>query len=176
MPITAPRAPPETLTITQLCRHSGATPRALRFYEQKGLLSPRRRKDQVRIYSHREKARLQLILRGRRAGFTLKEIRELFEAYDKGGRDTQRVRALPLFRERVATLELKRKEIDDALEVLKEASQRLTAKLGATAGNVADQSTGVGEAPGQALRPQGRSPARQPLRDVAAPTRGLRIS
>src|ERR1700722_19325541 len=100
MSIAAPRAPRETLTITQICRQSGATPRALRYYEEKGLLSPRR-KDQARIYSHREKVRLQLILQARRAGFTLNQVRDLFETYDKAGRDAQLVRALPLFRERL---------------------------------------------------------------------------
>src|ERR1700722_18250151 len=121
MSIIPLRAPPETLTITQLCRQSGATPRALRHYESKGLLSPRRH-NQVRVYSHREKARLQLIQSGRRAGFTLNEIRELFETYDRAGRDAQLVQALPLLKERLAALELKRKEIDDALEALNAAS------------------------------------------------------
>jgi DNA-binding transcriptional MerR regulator len=85
-----------------------------------GLLSPRRR-DQVRIYSQREKARLQLIRSGRRAGFTLNEIRELFETYDKSGPDAQ--------------MELKRREIDDALEALNAASDRMAAKLGAIVGS-----------------------------------------
>jgi DNA-binding transcriptional MerR regulator len=152
MTIIPPRAPPETLTITQLCRQSGTTPRALRFYEQKGLLSPRR-SDQVRVYSRREKARLQLILRGRRAGFTLRQIRELFETYDKAGRDAQRVRALPLFKERLAALELKRKEIEDALEALRVASERLAVKLEATLVQGADRSNDLGDAPDQALAP-----------------------
>jgi DNA-binding transcriptional MerR regulator len=99
-----------------------------------GLLSPRRR-DQVRIYSQREKARLQLIQSGRRAGFTLNEIRELFETYDKSGPDAQIVRALPLIKERLAALELKRREIDDALEALNAASDRMAAKLGAIVGS-----------------------------------------
>jgi DNA-binding transcriptional MerR regulator len=122
----------EALTITQLCRQFGATPRALRFYEEKGLLSPRR-DNQIRIYSRQEQARLRLILHARRMGFTIKEIRELFEAYDKGGRDAQFARALPMFKERLAALALKRNEIDEALETLTGASDRLTMKLEATA-------------------------------------------
>jgi DNA-binding transcriptional MerR regulator len=125
MPTTALR---EALTITQLCRQSGATPRALRFYEEKGLLSPRR-DNQTRIYSRQEQVRLRLILHARRMGFTIKEIRELFEAYDKGGRDAQLARALPMFRDRLAALALRRKEIDEALETLTDASDRLTMKL-----------------------------------------------
>jgi DNA-binding transcriptional MerR regulator len=128
----------ETLTTTQLCRQSGTTPRALRFYEEKGLLSPQR-KNQARIYSHREKVRLQLILQARRAGFTLKEVRELFEAYDKGGRDAQRVRALPLFKARLAALEVERAEISDALDELRTASARMAVKLGAIRPEVPDQ-------------------------------------
>src|ERR1700722_318581 len=128
MSIASPRAPRESLPITQLCRQSGATPRALRYYEQKGLLSPRRI-NQVRVYSHREKVRLQLILQGRRAGFTLREVRELFETYDKGGREAQRVRALPLFKARLAALTQERAEVADALETLKAASVRMAAKL-----------------------------------------------
>ena len=131
MSITPPRAPPDTLTITQLCRQVGATHRALRFYEEKGLLSPQRI-NQTRIYSRREQVRLRLILSGRRVGFAVEEIRELFETYDKGGRKAQLVRALPLFKERLAALEQERRKIDVALEALTRASERLLVKLGAT--------------------------------------------
>jgi DNA-binding transcriptional MerR regulator len=169
MSITAPRAPRETLTITQLCRQYGTTPRALRYYEEKGLLSPRRI-DQARVYSHREKVRLQLILQGRRAGFTLRQVRELFESYDKGGRDAQRVRALPLFKERLAALTLKRAEIADALETLKAASNRMAVKLGATSTEAPEQSVGVGEPAAKAPPPPQSSAKRQPLRDLASPS------
>jgi DNA-binding transcriptional MerR regulator len=134
MSINPLRAPRVALTITELCRQSGATPRALRHYESKGLLFPRRH-NQARVYSHREKARLQLIQSGRRAGFTLNEIRELFETYDRAGPDAQIVRALPLIKERLAALELKRREIDDALEALNAASDRMAAKLRAILGS-----------------------------------------
>lgn len=62
-----------TYSIRQLCREFGATARALRFYEDKGLLNPAR-KGQTRVYTSRDRARLKLILRGRRIGFTLSEI------------------------------------------------------------------------------------------------------
>jgi DNA-binding transcriptional MerR regulator len=131
MSSSLPRAPRESLTITQLCRQSGATPRALRYYEEKGLLSPRRI-NQVRVYSYRERVRLQLILQGRRAGFTLREVRELFETYDKGGREAQRVQALPLFQARLAALTQRRTEVAGALETLKAASERMAVKLDAS--------------------------------------------
>ena len=128
MSMIPPRAPPEMLTITQLCRQSGATPRALRFYEEIGLLSPRR-DHTARVYSRRERARLQLILRGRRFGFSLKQLRELFETYDKAGRDAQLAQALPLIKERLAALELERDGIDDALETLKAASDHMAVAI-----------------------------------------------
>ena len=62
-----------TYSIRQLCREFGATARALRFYEDKGLLTPAR-KGQTRVYDARDRARLKLILRGRRIGFSLLEI------------------------------------------------------------------------------------------------------
>jgi len=165
MSITPPRAPPEALTITQLCRQSGTTPRALRFYEQKGLLSPRR-VNQARLYSRREKARLQLILQGRRAGFTLGEVRELFDAYDNSGPGAQLVRALPLFRARLAALELEREAIDDALETLRVAAQRMAARRGETLTEASDPSIGAGEFLGQAASPPPSSSKRRPLRDL----------
>ena len=70
MAFTLRRPPFRTYTITQLCREFGATPRALRFYEEQGLLSPARR-DTARVYSYKDRARLQLILRGRRVGLSI---------------------------------------------------------------------------------------------------------
>lgn len=147
------RAPPERLTINQLSRQSGATPRALRHYEAMGLLFPQRDK-QARVYSRREKARLQLIQAGRRAGFTLNQIRELFETYDKAGRDAQFAQALPLLKARLAALELRRKEINEALEALGAASDRLAAELRATFADVPD------EAPDAPMRFAAPTPAR----------------
>lgn len=70
-----------TSSIRELAQESGVTPRAMRFYEFKGLLAPRR-KGQQRIFARRDRTRLKLILRGKRLGFTLDETRELFELYD----------------------------------------------------------------------------------------------
>ena len=70
-----------TYSIRQLCREFGATARALRFYEDKGLLDPAR-KGQTRVYSSRDRARLKLILRGRRIGFTLAEILEVIVLFE----------------------------------------------------------------------------------------------
>lgn len=73
----------KTFTVTQLCREFGVTPRALRFYESKGLLHPTRQ-DTRRRFDNRDRARLTLILRGKRFGFSLAEIREMLDLYDVG--------------------------------------------------------------------------------------------
>ena len=164
MSATPVRAPRETLTITQLCRQQGTTPRALRYYEQMGLLSPQRR-NQIRIYSHREQVRLKLILQARRAGFMLREIRDLFDTYDKGGSDAQRGRALPLFRARLTALTRQRAEIDDALETLRAASDRMAVKLGPNPPAASDQSMRSSESVGRAAAPQSK---RQPLRELVS--------
>ncbi len=69
------------LTITQLAAELGITVRAIRFYEEKGLISPSRA-GVNRIYSRREHARMQLILRGKRLGFSLREIKQFLDLYD----------------------------------------------------------------------------------------------
>ena len=69
-----------TYTISQLAREFEVTPRALRFYEDKGLLTPRR-EGMNRVYSHRDRGKLQLILRGKRVGLSLIEIKEILDLY-----------------------------------------------------------------------------------------------
>jgi len=112
-------------SMTQIRREFGVTARALRYYEEKGLLSPTRC-HQVRVYSHRDRARLKLILNGWRAGFTLRTIRELLDVYDTEGSTAQLAKALPHFKAQVAALEARRRQLDDAIETLKAASQRLS--------------------------------------------------
>src|SRR5580693_3730739 len=77
------RRPERTFTIRQLCVEFKVTPRALRFYEDKGLLAPAR-EGLNRVYNHRDRARLTLILRGKRVGLSLAEIREILELYKLG--------------------------------------------------------------------------------------------
>ena len=76
------RRPERTFTIRQLCLEFKCTPRALRFYEDKGLLAPARQ-GLNRVYSYKDRARLQLILNGKRVGLSLADIREILQAYDK---------------------------------------------------------------------------------------------
>ena len=73
----------ETQTIQQMCASFGVTARTLRFYESKELLSPKRQGTR-RLFTRRDSARLKLILRGKRFGFSLEEIRQLLDMYDIG--------------------------------------------------------------------------------------------
>ncbi|WP_397422430.1 MerR family DNA-binding transcriptional regulator [Phenylobacterium sp.] len=118
------RPPYRTYSITQLCREFGATPRALRFYEEQGLLTPGRR-DLARVYSYKDRARLQLILRGRRVGLSIAEIRDILDLYEEKGEAVQSAQALRVFRQRIEQLEAQRQEVEDAILTLKAAAGRL---------------------------------------------------
>ncbi len=129
MPMTArayaaiemPRMPDrEQFTISDLSAEFGVTARALRFYEDEGLISPERR-GTSRIYSQRDRARLAWILRGKRVGFSLTDIRQLIDLYDLGdGRETQRVATIGKCREHVSQLQAQRRDIDAAIDEIKE--------------------------------------------------------
>ncbi len=107
-----------TFTIGDLAREFGVTLRALRFYEDKGLLSPRRQ-GLNRLYSRRDRARLKLVLLGKRIGFSLVEIREMLDLYDtKGGKMKQLRAALGKFEAQLDHLREQQREIEQAIEEL----------------------------------------------------------
>jgi len=118
-------APFRSYSIGQLCREFGCTTRALRFYEEQGLLYPARRQGQ-RVYSYKDRTRLGLIVRGRTVGLSIAEIRSLFETYEDEGEAAQNALAAELFQKRIAALEAQRVEIDKAVETLRVAQARLT--------------------------------------------------
>lgn len=104
-----------TYSITELCKEFDVTPRTLRFYEQKGLLSPARR-GWTRLFSYRDRARLSLILRGKRVGFSLEEIKEMLDLYNlRDGQLTQLRVASTKMRERLNALQQQRIELDQAI-------------------------------------------------------------
>ncbi|MGS0467185.1 MerR family transcriptional regulator [Cobetia marina] len=95
-----------TWSIGELARHFDVTTRAIRFYEQEGLLHPQRR-GQTRIYHDKDRVRLKLTLRGKRLGFSLAEIREVVDLYDAadGGGEKQLTRLLDILAEKREGLE-----------------------------------------------------------------------
>ena len=108
------------LTIRQMCDAFDVTPRTLRFYEQKELLFPKR-EGQRRWFTRRDRARLKLILRGKRFGFSLEEIRQLLDLYDVGDSQfTQIARAHEIGSERLSAMKTQRNELDAAIKELSE--------------------------------------------------------
>lgn len=106
-------------TIGDLAKEFDVTLRTLRFYEDKGLLNPRR-EGLNRIYGRRDRARLKLVLMGKRVGFSLTEIKEMLDLYDlRDGQLTQLRVAHRKFREQMSILEQQKKDIDAALDEVK---------------------------------------------------------
>lgn len=119
-----------TWSIAELAREFGITTRAIRFYEAEGLIEPERQGAQ-RLYHPRDRVRLKLILRGKRLGFTLAEIREIIDLYDREpGEAGQLQHFLDKIAERRADLEQKRRDIALTLEELGEVEANCRKRLG----------------------------------------------
>lgn len=109
---------PPTWTIAQVAREFGVTHRTVRHYEELGLLSPQRRGTR-RVYHRRDRTRLNLILRGRRLGFPLEQIRTIIDLYDAPrGKASQLEYVLAQIDDRRADLEQRRRDLEDALAEL----------------------------------------------------------
>jgi DNA-binding transcriptional MerR regulator len=118
------------MTIREMCDAFDVTPRTLRFYEQKELLAPIRQGTK-RLFTRRDRARLKLILRGKRFGFSLEEIRELLDLYYAGDQQvSQLTRTHELGRRHLADLERQRAELDDAIADLKDQLDWVETRLG----------------------------------------------
>lgn len=110
----------DVMTIREMCDAYEVTPRTLRFYEAKELLFPIR-EGQKRLFTKRDRARLKLILRGKRFGFSLEEIRQLLDLYHMGDQQlTQLSRTYEVARARLADMESQRDELNEAIDDLKE--------------------------------------------------------
>lgn len=111
-------------TVTQLGAELGITVRTLHFYEAQGLLTPRRAGN-TRVYSQRDRARMILILRGKRLGFSIKEIKEYLELYDIDPAHGQQTLALlKAARNRIHKLEEQRLALEETLSELRNIEQQ----------------------------------------------------
>lgn len=109
----------DLMTIRQMCDAFDVTPRTLRFYEAKELIFPIR-DGQKRLYTRRDRGRLKLILRGKRFGFALEEMRQLLNLYDRGdAQEEQLKRTYAAARERLAQMEQQRDELTEAIDELR---------------------------------------------------------
>jgi DNA-binding transcriptional MerR regulator len=148
----SPRHHQATYSIGDLAREFGVTPRAIRFYEDQDLLAPQRA-GQRRIYHKRDYVRLKLILRGKRLGLSLSEVREMLDLYDDRGKDekAQLTRFLDSLIERREQLERQRADIDEMLGEIAvfETQCRKLLATGRKAGGKADgKAGGKGRKPG----------------------------
>jgi DNA-binding transcriptional MerR regulator len=124
-PLPAP-AESETFSIGELADEFDVTPRTIRFYEEKGLISPKRN-GQDRVYSRRDRVRLHLILRGKRLGFSLSDVAEMINSYNPAYGQVEQLRlTLEKSRERISALEQQRADIDEVLSELAESCQAIS--------------------------------------------------
>jgi DNA-binding transcriptional MerR regulator len=120
----------DLMTIRAMCDAFDVTPRTLRFYEAKELLFPIR-EGQKRLFTRRDRARLTLILRGKKYGFSLEDMRQILDLYDQGenGAERQLRRAVEVAHKRLAEMESQREALTTAIEDLKERLSWGTCRL-----------------------------------------------
>ena len=110
----------KTMTIREMCDAFDVTPRTLRFYEAKELIFPIR-EGQKRLFTKRDRARLKLILRGKRFGFSLEEIRQLLDLYHMGDQQqTQFAQTYEIAQERLSDMVRQRDELNEAIDDLRD--------------------------------------------------------
>lgn len=118
-----------TYSISELAHEFDITPRTIRYYEDEGLITPTR-EGQTRIYSHKDKIRLKLTLRGKRLGFSLAEIRELFDMYDTDrSSKTQLHSMIQLINAKRQSLHQQLEDIQMVMAELEAAEQRCANSL-----------------------------------------------
>ena len=107
----------EYVRIGEMAKEHGVTLRTLRFYEDKGLIHPKR-DGTTRLYSRRDQVRLRLILLGRKFGFSLRDVKQVIDLYDPKGNAKQLRVALDKFEKQLARLHAQRQSIDEAIKEL----------------------------------------------------------
>lgn len=121
----------DMMTIRQMCDAFDVTPRTLRFYEARELIFPQRR-GQHRLYDRRDRARLILILRGKRFGFSLEQIRQLLQLYEPGGTNRAQIAAtIDVGRDRLADMERQYAELSEAIADLRQQISDAEGRLSA---------------------------------------------
>ena len=118
----------ENLSFKDMCAHFDVTPRTLRYYEYIELLQPQRI-GRARFYSPREVARMTLIMRGRRFGFSLEELRQWLQIYDREGSTAQMQAWLPIAQEKLALLKQKQEDLKGAITDLSTMIDKISAEL-----------------------------------------------
>ncbi|MDR6332427.1 MULTISPECIES: MerR family DNA-binding transcriptional regulator [Xanthobacter] len=116
-------------TVTQLARDLSVTPRTIRFYEDKGLITPRRA-GTMRVYTKRDRARMALILRGKRLGFSLREIKDYLDLYDLDPSQSEQIRLLlKKVQDRLEMLEDQRLALEETIIELKDIEEQALSAL-----------------------------------------------
>ena len=119
----------ELFSITELAKVLGITPRTIRFYEDRGLVSPRR-VGTTRVYSHRDRARMVLVLRGKRLGFTLRDIKEYLDLYEHEPTHAEQIHLLQdKVRARIYQLEDQKHALEETLSELRDIERQTSEAL-----------------------------------------------
>ena len=118
----------ENLSFKDMCAHFDVTPRTLRYYEYIELLQPQRI-GRARFYSPREVARMTLIMRGRRFGFSLEELRQWLQIYDREGSTAQMQAWIPIAQEKLALLKKQQEDLKGTITDLSTMIDTISAEL-----------------------------------------------
>ena len=119
----------DLIRIGEMAKKYGVTLRTLRFYEDKGLLAPQR-DGSTRLYSRRDRARLKLVLLGRKVGFSLRDVKQLIDLYDPSGSNTKQLRlTLEKSAKQLIRLQKQRVVIDEAISELSDAMSTVKGML-----------------------------------------------
>ena len=117
------------MRIGEMSKNYGVTLRTLRFYEDKGLLAPRR-DGTTRLYSHRDRTRLKLIMLGRKVGFSLRDVKQMMDLYDPSGTNTKQLKtALDKSEKQLGRLNKQRQALEEAISELSGAMSAVRAML-----------------------------------------------